>query len=662
MGMGPPMPPGAAPQNNDLNNLLAEVQQVTRAMKGGSNAVGGRVSGLGGLQNFADGGAPDDDDAALPDNATLDSGTAAGLAALQNATFGQESNYGANPSTSSAGAVGPMQVTPGTFAQYATPGEAINNPADNRAVGNRILESYYNKYNGDPARAAVAYYSGPGNVAPPDSPTPWIRDISRDRNGNPIKPVSSYVSDVLDRMGDGDRLPSSSTLDSGSGIQPASPSSLDVGKPNLWEGLMAAGLGMMAGQSPHALTNIGQGGLAGLQNIQQQREQLVREATAKQGAQRLANEAANQQALLKLQTERLALAQQQEKSTEQYRQAELNKPQLTTDPLTGARTAVIRDPNSPNGFRTVDLSGLSGGVPLTGRMSGMPQISPKDAQATQVSLQDALQTGIHGDEFLKSLPPTTQNLVKTIAEGNMSVSPYMLARNAPLMALVTQYDPTFNERTAAARMQAYKNYTGTGIEARNFTSNDMAIKHIGSALSHIEDMGNNSLLPSLNTPYNAVRREFSPQFQQARTALMTDVHAVSDELMRTFRGSGSASEKEAEQWARTFPINGSPVEQRTAFQEAANLLASRITAAGNRYNDVMGPANARDPLSWLSPEGQRIIKFTTSMDPQEPVPKNFDKGPATSSLSAQDKQALDWANANPKDPRAAAIKKKLGVQ
>jgi len=30
-------------------------------------------------------------------------------------------------------------------------------------------------------------------------------------------------------------------------------------------------------------------------------------------------------------------------------------------------------------------------------------------------------------------------------------------------------------------------------------------------------------------------------------------------------------------------------------------------------------------------------------------------------LSAQDKQALDWANSNPTDPRAVQIKQKLGL-
>jgi hypothetical protein len=38
------------------------------------------------------------------------------------------------------------------------------------------------------------------------------------------------------------------------------------------------------------------------------------------------------------------------------------------------------------------------------------------------------------------------------------------------------------------------------------------------------------------------------------------------------------------------------------------------------------------------------------------------RGAAAKQLSPQDKQALDWANSNPKDPRAAQIKARLGVQ
>ncbi len=117
------------------------------------------------------------------------------VAGLQNAIYGQESGYGRNPATSPKGAMGGMQVMPATFQQFARPGENISDPAANKAVGDRILASYMQKY-GDPARAAVAYFSGPGNVAPPGSPTPWKRDASDGRVS-----TSQYVQQVLGRMG-----------------------------------------------------------------------------------------------------------------------------------------------------------------------------------------------------------------------------------------------------------------------------------------------------------------------------------------------------------------------------------------------------------------------------------------------------------------------------
>jgi hypothetical protein len=116
---------------------------------------------------------------------------------VQGAILGQESGNRDNAPMSVTGAAGPGQVEPATFAQYARPGERIDNPADNRAVSGRIIADYYQKYGGDNARIAVAYFSGPGNVAPPGSPTPWITD-KKDPTG---KSVSSYVSDVAGRLG-----------------------------------------------------------------------------------------------------------------------------------------------------------------------------------------------------------------------------------------------------------------------------------------------------------------------------------------------------------------------------------------------------------------------------------------------------------------------------
>lgn len=121
---------------------------------------------------------------------------------INDAIHGQETGGRATAPTSADGAVGGYQIKPDTFARYAKPGEDINNAKDNKAVGDRIINSYNQKYNGDSARVAVAYFSGEGNVAPPGSPTPWKND-SKDANG---KSVSSYVSDVQNRLGAGSNV------------------------------------------------------------------------------------------------------------------------------------------------------------------------------------------------------------------------------------------------------------------------------------------------------------------------------------------------------------------------------------------------------------------------------------------------------------------------
>lgn len=116
---------------------------------------------------------------------------------LKGAILGQESGGNNAVKPSVTGAVGPMQIEPDTFKRFARPGEAITNPSDNRAVGGRYVDYLSQKYQGDQSRVATAYFSGEGNVSPPGSPTPWIKDKA-DPTG---KTVSSYVGDIGRRTG-----------------------------------------------------------------------------------------------------------------------------------------------------------------------------------------------------------------------------------------------------------------------------------------------------------------------------------------------------------------------------------------------------------------------------------------------------------------------------
>lgn len=72
---------------------------------------------------------------------------------------------------------------------------------------------------------------------------------------------------------------------------PADRESAIMNKPDLWQALISAGLGMMAGTSPYAAVNIGQGALLGVQNLNEQKKSAVAQYNAEVRAKQLAEEA-----------------------------------------------------------------------------------------------------------------------------------------------------------------------------------------------------------------------------------------------------------------------------------------------------------------------------------------------------------------------------------
>lgn len=112
------------------------------------------------------------------------------------AIIGQESGGNAGVGSSVDGAQGVGQIMPATFKQFAKPGERIDNPSDNLRVAARLVNHLYDKAGGDPGKIAAGYFSGEGNIGTERA----YKTDHADGNG---KRVSSYVSDVLGRMGAG---------------------------------------------------------------------------------------------------------------------------------------------------------------------------------------------------------------------------------------------------------------------------------------------------------------------------------------------------------------------------------------------------------------------------------------------------------------------------
>jgi hypothetical protein len=122
------------------------------------------------------------------------------LAELARSIYAQESGGGRDTRTSNQGAVGGMQVLPGTFAEVADKGWSITNPEHNARAGIRYLKKMHDRAGGDPELAAIGYYGGPGGIAKAKQGVA-VRDPK-----NPGAPSTlQYGRQVLARMGWGDK-------------------------------------------------------------------------------------------------------------------------------------------------------------------------------------------------------------------------------------------------------------------------------------------------------------------------------------------------------------------------------------------------------------------------------------------------------------------------
>lgn len=122
---------------------------------------------------------------------------------LKSAIFGQESSSGRSDTSlpNDSGARGPMQITKPTFDGMKVNGLIPSdwdwaNPVHSKEAGNRLLDSYMDKYNDDPQKAAAAYYAGEKAVTP-DGKIIDFHDLK-----HPNAPTTfGYVNDVMTRMG-----------------------------------------------------------------------------------------------------------------------------------------------------------------------------------------------------------------------------------------------------------------------------------------------------------------------------------------------------------------------------------------------------------------------------------------------------------------------------
>lgn len=423
-------------------------------------------------------------------------------------------------------------------------------------------------------------------------------------------------------------------------------------KPSVSMALATAGLAMAAGRSPNALQNIASGAMAGLDEYQ--RELALDDKPTidtSTGTVRIYYPSEKKW----IDTEMPSEQAQQRQQTDRYQQATLTNQQNTqaetkrhnqamettgigefkagtgVDPATGKTVNGAwgtDDDGKPEfhpgmglgtpaqhsfGMSPVkDANGNQIGVNVldttTGKVTFQPGLSGTPAQGAP----DMTKTG---DDFLGALPSNEANQVKALADGRMAF-PTGMALKSPYwqqkLQEVGQYDPTFDAINYNTRA-ATRKWITAGKGADTATALNTAMGH-ASVLSDDFDKLNNfgGTATVLNAPINWAQRQAGDARQ---TNAQEAIQALGSEARKVFAASGGGNLTELEQWEKSFPINGSPAQQKGALQQLVSLFDSRINALGEQYSKGMGKST--DGLSLLSPEARQSYAKLTGRQPAE---------------------------------------------
>jgi hypothetical protein len=212
-------------------------------------------------------------------------------------------------------------------------------------------------------------------------------------------------------------------------------------------------------------------------------------------------------------------------------------------------------------------------------------------------------SGVHGDEFLKTIDPNVSSQVKALAEGRMQF-PNGPALKTPywqnMLRNVAQFDPEFDAINYNSRSKTRADFT-SGKSAQNMTAINTTVGHLGTLLDAGNSLDNTSY-PLVNQAVNSYR---SATGDPRIVGFNTAKQAVADEMTRVFRGTGG-SNADVEGWEKNLNAANSPEQLQTVIKQGVNLLASRASSIADQYKKGMG--TTAQPLQLLNPHALETLK------------------------------------------------------
>lgn len=294
---------------------------------------------------------------------------------------------------------------------------------------------------------------------------------------------------------------------------------------------------------------------------------------------------------------------------------------LATVPLNPTSKTFAQDYAKANADLTAKLGQIQ--AKQTGGMSGT--LGGASFNVPNVSMNaTGIANPVEQSAFLKSLPTDVATLVHGLA--NYTINPSSFSTRlykgtagmtqSDILALVQQYDPTYDAKQFATRSAMQKNIA-SGAIANAVTAANTVIHHLDSLSSTASALGNGTF-SALNAGKNFFQSVGGSALQN-NFNVMAD--AVASEMAKVYKGTGAPTENEIKDWRARLNVNMSPQQINGAIQSMISLLAGKLATVSDNYYGVMGTplSNFGGGYQILTDSSAKVLE-SMGIDPRQVDP------------------------------------------
>lgn len=251
-------------------------------------------------------------------------------------------------------------------------------------------------------------------------------------------------------------------------------------------------------------------------------------------------------------------------------------------------------------------------VSAQGGAQSAPAGGPQVVWSNATPASAAANSGLSGDDYLKSLPVARAAQVKAMLDGRMAF-PGSFALKTPywqgMISDAAQVDPLFDATKFAAKTATRTAFGPKGKPGQNLVSLQTLIGHIGSLSDATQQLHNTDFgwaNPTVNALKNLAGGVTGDNANQnAMGRVKTDTGAVASEMVTALRG-GPGAEHDVQYWQKQFDPNLPPGVLKGNIAEAVKLIDSRIGPLRAEWQAAMGPE--ADPLLDLYPKAAAVFR------------------------------------------------------